>query len=406
MHPALANREIILGVTGSIAAYKACDIASRLTEAGATVRAALTQSAQEFVGAVSFEGITGNSVITSMFDPGLNPEIEHIALAKRASAFLIAPATANIIAKMAHGLADDWLSTTLLATRAPIVIAPAMNTQMYSHVATQENIATLKARGCIFVGPDAGQLACGDVGAGRLIDTPAILEALVCALHVDKPLRGKKVLITSGGNHEPIDPVRFIGNRSSGKMGHALALEALRLGAEVTVVTGPHSVPLPHGVETVEVQTAHEMLEAVEAHFEDCAVFIGAAAVADYRVERPALDKHKHSDAMLTLSLVPNPDIAASVSLRKRPDQITVGFAAETSHITEHAQDKLKRKHLDLIVANEVGVAESGFGTDTDRAWLIKANEAVVDLGLLAKTELAQAVFNALALNGTGSLKA
>ncbi|MCC6144569.1 MAG: bifunctional phosphopantothenoylcysteine decarboxylase/phosphopantothenate--cysteine ligase CoaBC, partial [Candidatus Hydrogenedentes bacterium] len=221
------DKEIVLGVTGSIAAYKACDVASRLVEAGARVRAVLTRSAREFVGPASFEGITGQRVITEMFEPLQNPEIEHISLARRADLFLIAPATANLLAKAAHGMADDWLSTTLLATRAPILFAPAMNTDMYMHPATQGNIALLKQRGCHFVGPGEGMLACRTVGPGRLIDTPAILEAAGPLLCKTKNLQGKRVLITSGANHEPIDPVRFLGNSSSGRMGRALAFEAL-----------------------------------------------------------------------------------------------------------------------------------------------------------------------------------
>lgn len=397
MRRAFAGKEIVLGVTGSIAAYKACELASRLKEHGATVRAVLSRAALSFVGPASFEGITGQPVITEMFDPQQNPEIEHIAVARRASLFLIAPATANVIAKTAHGIADDWLSTTLLATRAPILFAPAMNTQMYLHPATQANIALLQERGCHFVGPGAGQLACGEVGAGRLIDTVPILEAAAVLASGDRSLAGKQVLITSGANHEPIDPVRFIGNRSSGRMGYALALEALLRGARVTVVTGPAEVPLPRGVEQIAVQTAREMQAAVEAHFETADIFVAAAAVADYRVDMPRTEKHKRSGEVQSVTLVPNPDIAAEMGKRKRPGQITIGFAAETNDFVAHAQDKLTRKNLDLIVANQVGTTDSGFGTDTNRAWLLKPGQPPDALPLLTKEALATRIFDAIA---------
>lgn len=397
MRRAFAGKEIVLGVTGSIAAYKACEIASRLKEYGATVRAALSRAALSFVGPASFEGITGQTAITSMFDPLQNPEIEHIALARRASLFLVAPATANVIAKLAHGIADDWLTTTLLATRAPILIAPAMNTQMYLHDATQANIEILKQRGVQFVGPGAGQLACGEVGAGRLIDTLPILEAASILISGDHSLARRRVLITSGANHEPIDPVRFIGNRSSGKMGYAIALEALRRGAKVTVVSGPADIAPPFGAEVVTVQTAREMLAVVEARYDEADIFIAAAAVADYRVDMPRAEKHKRSGDVQSVTLVPNPDIAAEMGRRKRKGQINVGFAAETNDFVAHAQEKLARKNLDLIVANQVGVANSGFGTDTNRAWLLKPKEDPEELPLLHKDDLAARIFDAIA---------
>ncbi len=388
-----ADKEIVLGITGSIAAYKACELASRLVEGGATVRAVLTGAAQEFVGAASLEGITGNPAITSMFGQATNPEIEHIAVARWADLFLLAPASANLIAKAAQGIADDWLTTSLLATRAPLLFAPAMNMHMYAHPATQANIATLTERGAHFVGPDSGALACGDVGPGRLIDPAAILERVRVLLNPVHPLAGKRVLITSGANHEPVDPVRFIGNRSSGKMGRALALEALRQGAEVTVVTGPHEAPLPRDAQSIHVETAAEMLEAVEARWNDTDIFIAAAAVADYRVDRPMAEKHKRDGSVLTLTLVPNPDIARHVGLKKRADQISVGFAAETHDAVRNATDKLSRKNFDLVVANEVGVAESGFGTDTNKAWLVAPGMEAEELPLMTKDALAVRIF-------------
>ena len=286
-----SNKEIVLGVTGSIAAYKACEIASRLVEYGARVLPVLTESAAELVAPASFEAITGQRAITRMFEPLQNPDIEHIAVATRAHLFLIAPATANVIAKAAHGIADDWLTTTLLATRAPILFAPAMNCNMYDHPATQENIQTLARRGCRFVGPEEGRLACGTTGIGRMIDPATIIDACVPLLGTRKDLAGKRVLITSGANHEPIDPVRFIGNRSSGKMGRAIALEALARGAEVTVISGPSEARMPWGATVVSVRSAAEMAQALEREAPNADVIIGAAAVADYRVENPAVGK-------------------------------------------------------------------------------------------------------------------
>ncbi len=391
------GNEVVLGVTGSVAAYKACEIASRLVEAGARVTSALTDSAREFVGPTSFEAITRSRCITQMFEPIPQPEIEHIAVAQRAALLLIAPATANIIAKAAHGIADDWLSTTLLATTAPVLFAPAMNMKMYEHPATQANIAQLKTRGAHFVGPGVGPLACGDVGPGRLIETAAILEAADVLLSENKTLAGKRVLITSGPTHEPIDPVRFIGNRSSGKMGRALALEALRRGAEVTVVSGPAPTPLPHAAETVHVQTAQEMFEAVEERFAEADIFIAAAAVADYRVETAADEKHKRNGEALALTLVPNPDIAAYTGREKRAGQITVGFAAETHELMAHAARKLEAKNLDLIVANQVGGPDCAFGADTVAAALLTPSHPEGAPVQMPKAELTARIFDRIA---------
>ncbi len=384
-------------MTGSIAAYKACEIASRLTQWGAKVTPVLTHSAQELVGAASFEGITGQRAITQMFAPYQNEEVEHIAVATRADLFLIAPATANVIAKAALGIADDWLSTTLLATRAPILFAPAMNTNMFTHPATQANIATLCERGVSFVGPASGRLACGTEGPGRMIDPNAILEAAQVLVHTDKPLAGKRVLITSGGNHEPIDPVRFIANRSSGKMGRAIALAALERGASVTIVSGPAEIPLPFGAEVIRVETAQEMADAVIPLAKHADIVIGAAAVADYRIENPPPIKQKRTGKPILLSLIENPDILAAVGAAKQAGQVIVGFAAETDDLLAHASAKLARKKLDLIVANEVGTEHSGFGTDTVQASFMAANGGVEALPLLSKEELAERLLNRIA---------
>ncbi|MDP7638523.1 MAG: bifunctional phosphopantothenoylcysteine decarboxylase/phosphopantothenate--cysteine ligase CoaBC [Candidatus Hydrogenedentes bacterium] len=390
-------REIVLGVTGSIAAYKACEIASLLVKRRVRVTPVLTWSAQKLVGPASFEAITGNQAITEMFTSGQNKEIEHIAVARRADLFLIAPATAHILAKAAHGLADDWLSTTLLATRAPVVFAPAMNTNMYEHPATQANIATLAGRSCRFVGPDSGTLACKTDGLGRLADPSRVVEEAMVLLEEGGDLDGKRVLLTSGRNHEPIDPVRYIGNRSSGKMGYAVAEEALRRGAKVTVVSGPAEVAPPVGCEVVSVQTAQEMCDAVLSLSPSADVVIGVAAVADYRVEHPMAEKHKRNGDELTLKLTQNPDILAAVGAQKKSGQVTVGFAAETSELIENARGKLSKKNLDLVVANEVGVSDSGFETDTVRAAFVACDGAVDEQPFQSKRDLAHSLFDRVA---------
>lgn len=397
MRKTTRSKYIVLGVTGSIAAYKACEIASLLVKAGAQVQAVLTESAREFVGPATFEGITGHRVITGMFEAGQNQEIEHIAVAQRADLFLIAPATANIIAKAAHGIADDWLSTTLLATRAPILFAPAMNTNMYEHVATQANIEILQARGCRFIGPDVGRLACNTIGPGRLVSPEKIVEAAELLVAGERDLEGKHVLITSGANHEPIDPVRYIGNRSSGKMGRAIAQEALARGARVTVIAGPAQVGPPPGAEIVRVETALEMQRAVMAHVKDAHVVIGAAAVADYRVENPSDTKRKRSGGPMTIQLTENPDIIAGVSGARENGLIVVGFAAETDHLVENAKKKITEKGLDLIVANQVGGADSAFGSDTVKASIIDADHKVEDCDVVTKEELAHRLMDRVA---------
>jgi len=397
MRRVLSNREIVLGVTGSIAAYKACEIASRLVELGAAVTPVLTRSARELVGPATFEALTGRRVISEMFEPLSNAEVGHIAVATKADLFLIAPATANIIAKAASGIADDWLSTTLLATRAPILFAPAMNANMYDHPATQANIRTLRDRGCHFVGPAIGRLACGTEGAGRMVEPMTVIEAALPLVCTGKDLAGKRVLITSGANHEPIDPVRFIGNRSSGKMGRALALAALARGAKVTVVSGPAEVPLPYGAEVIHVQTALGMAEAIAPLAGEADVVIGAAAVADYRVKDESLEKKKRHGEPLNLALVENPDILAQIGAAKRKGQVIVGFAAETADLIPNAKAKLQHKDLDLIVANQVGTSESGFGTEALRAAFLSPDGHVEELGLIPKDQLAHKLLDRIA---------
>ncbi|HIJ74699.1 MAG TPA: bifunctional phosphopantothenoylcysteine decarboxylase/phosphopantothenate--cysteine ligase CoaBC [Candidatus Hydrogenedentes bacterium] len=397
MKRTFSTREIVLGVTGSIAAYKACEIASRLVEFGACVTPVLTRSARELVGPATFEAITGRRAVTAMFERLQDPEIEHIAVAQRANLFLIAPATANILAKAAHGIADDWLSTSLLATRAPVLFAPAMNANMYAHPATQANIETLRRRGCWFVGPDVGRLACGTEGVGRMAEPLAIIEAAAPLVSTRRDLAGKRVLITSGGCREPIDPVRFLGNRSSGKMGRALALEALVRGAGVTVVSGPAAVALPHGVEVVPVETASEMAEATVPRAAEADVVVAAAAVADYRVDKPAAEKRKRSGQPLTLNLTENPDVLAAISANRHQGQVIAGFAAETADLLENARVKLDKKKLDLVVANKVGAPDSGFDSHNVAACIIDNMGNVEDLGIVSKEIVAEQLFDRIA---------
>ncbi len=394
----ISNKEVVLAVTGSIAAYKACEIASRLIELNAKVTPVLTRSACELVQPATFEAITGRRAITNLFGAFASAEIEHIAVATRAHLFLVAPATANILAKAANGIADDWLSTALLATRAPILFAPAMNSNMFAHPATQANIETLLGRGCHFIEPESGRLACGTVGQGRMADPMSIIEAALPLISGDSSLAGKKVLITSGGTREPLDPVRYIGNRSSGKMGRALAIEALARGAQVTVVTGPSDVALPYGAETIRVETAMQMAAETLPRAQDANIVICAAAVADYRPEQTYEHKRKRAGQSLTLALVENPDILAQIGAAKRTGQILVGFAAETEELVANACVKLKKKNLDLIVANQVGVPESGFGVDTLNAAILDRDGQTTELPLIAKDELAQRLFDRMAL--------
>lgn len=385
----LKNKKIVLGVTGGIAAYKAVEIASRLKKAGAEVRVIMTKASTEFVTPLTFREITGSPVTLSMWEKITNWNVEHIALANWADLILIAPATANLLSKAAAGMADDMLTTTLLATKAPVLFAPAMNSNMYENALTQQNIEKLKACGCHFITPDSGQLACGTSGIGRLPE-PEVIVQKVCAFFQKKnTLRGKKVLVTAAGTIEPIDPVRYIGNRSSGKMGYAIAEEALLRGADVVLVSGPSALQASPGIRLIKIETAAQMREAVLKEYDDCQIVIKAAAVADYRVQEVADNKIKKSDALLTLVLEKNPDILFELGQRKKTGQILIGFAAETQNLLEFAQAKLQKKNLDMIVANDVSKKDAGFNVDTNRIKLISANGDREDFPLLSKTELA-----------------
>ena len=394
---ALTGRCVVLGVTGGIAAYKACEVVSRLRKLGAEVYVIMTRSATEFVQPLTFETLSNHPVVTDTFARPETWEVEHIALAKRADVFVIAPATANILAKMAHGIADDMLSTTVLATKAPVLVAPAMNTGMWTAQVPQETCARLKNRGVHFVGPDAGSLACGDSGAGRMSEPAAIVEAIAELLCPAQDMAGLKVMVTAGATRERLDPVRYMTNDSSGKMGFAVAEAAVKRGASVTVVAGAVTAPIPAGVELVRVESTQDLYDAVTGLAPEMDVVIQAAAPADYRFAVTYQEKHKkaHDGQPFVVELVENPDVAAAVGAAKRPGQTLVGFAAETEKLHENARRKLSRKHLDLIVANDVSQPGAGFNVDTNIATLITA-DGMIECPLRTKRELAQDILNAV----------
>lgn len=390
------DRFIVLGVSGSIAAYKAVDLASRLVKAGALVDVVMTQAATKFVTPLCFASITHRPVVDDLWDRHSELAVEHVGLAKRAAAVLVAPATANLIAKMAHGFADDALLTTLLDTRAPVVVAPAMEHDMYSALATQENIARLRARGVVFIEPAAGRLASGLRGRGRLADPEVMLGTLRQVLGRDGDLASRRLVISAGGTQEPIDPVRMITNRSSGKMGYALAEAARDRGAAVTLIATPTALTPPHGVTVVPVDTALTMYDAVATATDQADALIMAAAVADYQVANPAPRKIKKRGAAasgLTIELTPTPDILAEVS----GSFVRVGFAAESHDLLANAAEKLQRKALDLLVANDITAEGSGFGSDTNRVVLLARDGAVTELPLLSKRDVADEILNRVA---------
>lgn len=387
----LQGKRIVLGVSGGIAAYKGAALCSKLTQAGADVRVIMTKSAAQFVAPLTFQTLSRHDVYIDTFEEKDASVVSHIDLADHADLFVIAPATANIIAKLALGLADDMLSTTLLATTAPIFVAPAMNVHMYENSAVQHNMETLRERGVRFIEPGVGQLACGYVGKGRLEEPESIVAFLqdYVAAADDKPLAGRKVLVTAGGTVERIDPVRFLTNDSSGKMGFAIAQAAQRMGADVTVVAGRFEGRVPDGVRLVRVQSALDMMEAVLAEFDTSDIVVKAAAVADYRPAERAEQKIKKTGDRLTIELVRNPDILQTLGERKTK-QVLVGFAAETEKLEERAQEKLLRKNCDLLVANDVAKPGSGFGTDTNEVLIYDRNGLVAALPMLRKQEVAE----------------
>ena len=387
-----AQKTVLVCVTGCIAAYKSCEIVRLLQKQGIRVKVLMTEHATQFVGPTTFRALTHEKVAIDLFDDPTDP-IHHISLAQEPDLVLVAPATANVIAKMAHGIADDLMSTTLLATEKPVLVAPAMNAGMWRAEATRENVETLRRRGVTIVGPGSGYLACGDVDTGRLADPEDIVAATLAALEPDTTLANTSVLITAGPTFEPIDPVRFIGNRSSGKMGAALAETALKLGARsVTLVLGPSSVEVPAGVQVQRVETAADMLEATEREGATADIIVCAAAVADYRPRSVADRKIKKADGGLdAIELVETTDILGTIS-NKKGERTVIGFAAETNDLLDHAQAKLSSKGCDAIVANDVTRGDSGFGTDTNKAWWVTANGAE-ELPTLSKAELAREIW-------------
>ncbi len=390
------NANIVLGVTGGIAAYKTVEVVSRLNKLGANVDVIMTQNATQFVTPLTFETISHRPVTLDTFKREQSWEVGHVALAQKADLVLVAPATANLLAKMALGIADDMLTTTLLATKAPILLAPAMNTAMWEAEATQQNLRKLLARGVYTVGPDSGLLACRDVGAGRMSEPDVIVAEVERLLLARQAMAGLRVLVTAGPTREPLDPVRFMSNRSSGKMGYAIAAEAVRRGASVTLVSGPTALEAPEGVALTQIQTTQELLDAMLRLCDAQDVIIQAAAPADYRfVEVSAQKLKKHNGEPRTVTMVENPDVAQAVAARKEAGQTLVGFAAETNNAIANAQRKLRQKGLDLIVANDVTLEGAGFDVDTNIATLIHEN-GLTPLPLMSKHALAAEILDAV----------
>lgn len=390
---------VVLGVTGGIAVYKACELLRLLQKRGIDVFVVMTQNACRFVAPLTFETLSGHPVAVDTFERPQTWEVEHIALAKRADLFLIAPATANIMGKMACGIADDMLSTTVMATRAPVLVAPAMNTGMWENAAVQQNVKTLRARGVEIVAPVSGHLACGDNGAGKLEDVAVIAERACELLFAKKDMEGLRVMVTAGPSREALDPVRYISNRSSGKMGYAIAQAAQKRGAEVTLLSGPVAIEAPQGVKLVPFTTTQELLDRASELAQEQDLLIQAAAPADYRAKEVAPQKiKKQGGEPMTFTLVENPDVAATLGKAKRSGQVFVGFAAETNDVLAHARDKLARKNLDMIVANDVTRPGAGFDVDTNIVTLI-TKDGQEALPMMSKAEVAQRILDrALAL--------
>ena len=391
-----APQRILLGVSGGIAAYKAVELVRRLRERGSEVQVVMTAAAQAFVTPLTFQAVSGRPVRSALLDPEAEAGMDHISLARWADRVLVAPASAHLIARLAHGLADDLLTTLILASTAPLALAPAMNHRMWLHPATQANCSLLRARGVTLIGPDWGDQACGETGPGRMAEPAEIVQRLLIGdAESSQPLAGRRVLLTAGPTREAIDPVRYVGNRSSGKMGYALATALAELGANVTVVSGPATASAPAGIELVSVESALEMEKAVMSRVGDCQLFVAAAAVADYRPEIKAGAKLKKDADAMTLRLVRNPDILAAVAALPSPP-FTVGFAAETDDLEAHATQKLAAKGLDMIAANRVGGAAGGFESD-DNALLVLWPDGRRELPMMPKPQLAMTLATLIA---------
>ncbi|MGI6224908.1 MAG: bifunctional phosphopantothenoylcysteine decarboxylase/phosphopantothenate--cysteine ligase CoaBC [Peptococcales bacterium] len=389
------NKTIVVGVTGGIAAYKSAEIVSRLKKTGANVHCIMTEGAQAFLTPLTLRTLSGNPVVVNMFEEPKRWNVEHVALAEKADIFLIAPATANIIGKLAHGIADDFLSTTVLATCGKVILAPAMNVNMYNNSIVQENIAKLKSRGYHFIGPDEGNLACGDIGKGKMTEPEKIVEFLLGFFRQD--FIGHNILVTAGPTREPIDPVRYLTNRSSGKMGYALARCAQLRGANVTLISGPTNLEKPPGVTLISVETANDMFAEVKKHFSQQDIIIKSAAVADYRPHSYQPIKIKKNDEDLVIPLLRNPDILSFLGENKG-NRILVGFAAETNDLKENAQKKLIKKNLDFIVANDVTAKDAGFGYDTNKVTLYFQDGSQKELPLLSKDDVANFILDEVSM--------
>ncbi len=386
----IREKTIVLGVTGSIAAYKAVELASKLTQEGARIYVVMTSSAQEFVTPMTFRTVTQKTVVTDMFDPASEFSAQHIALAERADVVVIAPATANVIAKLACGISDDMLCCTVLATKAPVIVVPAMHANMYENQVTQQNVSKLKARGFTFVGPAYGRLAGGAYGLGRFAEIDDILGTIHQVLGRGGDLAGRRIVVSAGGTREPVDPVRVIGNRSSGKMGYAVAEAARDRGADVVLVSAPTALNPPVGVDVVQVETTIQMRDAIVNATAKADALIMAAAPADFRPVATAKSKIKRKAEKITLELLENPDILGEV----RSDLIRVGFAAESENVVENATEKLKRKNLDLMAANDITATDSGFDVDTNKVVLIDRTGKIEDLPLMSKYEVASRILD------------
>ena len=386
----LTGKNILVCISGGIAAYKAADIVSKLRKSKANVNVIMTQAATNFITPLTLRELSCNPVVVSMWEKVTTWNVEHITLASKADLILIAPATANIIGKIAHGIADDMLTTTVMASKAPVFIAPAMNTNMYNNQIVQDNIDKLSEYGYQFIEPEAGMLACGVEGVGRLPETEKIINVITNHFKVDSlALKNKKVLITAGGTIEPLDPIRYIGNRSSGKMGYAIAKEAVLRGAEVVLISGPTSLQAPDGVKLISIETAEQMRKAVLKEFNNTDITIKAAAVADYHPRNVSDIKIKKSDQSMTIVLEKNPDILMELGSIKTDEQLLIGFAAETNDLIKYAKSKVEKKNLDMIIANDVSLPGAGFNSNTNIVKILYKNGIVESLDKMSKNKLA-----------------
>lgn len=391
----LKNKTVLLGVTGSIAAYKIASLASMLVKQHANVHVIMTKNATNFINPITFETLTGNKCLVDTFDRNFEFQVEHVSLAKQADIALVAPASANVIGKMAHGIADDMLTTTLLACKAPILVAPAMNTNMYENPIVQDNIRTLEAYGMKIITPASGYLACGDTGAGKMPEPETLFAHIEAEIACEKDLVGKKVLVTAGATQEALDPVRYLTNHSTGRMGYAIAKAAMLRGAEVTLVSGQTNLTPPLFVNTVPVVSAQDMFEAVESRFSDTDILVMAAAVADYRPKEFVDHKIKKKEGDNCLELARTTDILGTLAGRKKTGQFICGFSMETENLLENSTEKLKKKNLDMIAANNLRTEGAGFGTDTNVVTLIRPDR-VTELPILSKLEVAHRILDSI----------